>query len=100
MLQYKSRQCVSQNRIINDSMNRFHGIQQDRESLYVPSFSDDAASASSYEGDADDDSFETAGHLSHNKKLPDFGQDSITRSRAKRQKISRPAIIRSFRKGL
>ena len=68
-------------------MNRFHGIQQDRESLYVPSFSDDAASASSYEGDADDDSFETAGHLSHNKKLPDFGQDSITRSRAKRQKI-------------
>ena len=87
MLQYKSRQCVSQNRIINDSMNRFHGIQQDRESLYVPSFSDDAASASSYEGDADDDSFETAGHLSHNKKLPDFGQDSITRSRAKRKKI-------------
>lgn len=65
-------------------MNRFHGIQQDRECSLIPSFTDDTASTSCYEADADDDSFQTAGFLRHKKKLPDFGQDAITKSRAKR----------------
>lgn len=72
-------------------MNRFHGIQQDREQLCIPSYSYDSAS-SGWEGDADNDSFETAASLSNTKKkeqLPHLGynNNSIARSRDQRQRL-------------
>lgn len=69
-------------------MNRFHGIQQDREQSYVPSFPYDSAS-SGCEGDADNDSFETAASLLNKKnELPFLGyKNSIARSRDQRQQL-------------
>ena len=69
-------------------MNRFHGIQQDREQSCIPSFPYDSAS-SGCEGDADNDSFETAASLLNKKnELPLLGyKNSIARSRDQRQQL-------------
>jgi hypothetical protein len=62
-------------------MNCFHGIQQTRKLVVNPSFSEGSSSGFSYEGDADDDSFESCS-LGEKQKIdfPNFNLCSTPRT--------------------